>query len=61
MQTTDHETCDGANIERGERFLAEVPRHLRGPSVPALKGLGLTVREATEAIRRHNLSLGRAS
>lgn len=58
---TEHHACEGENIERGLIFLAETPRHLRGPSVPALKRLGLTPKEACEVLRQHNMTLARAT
>lgn len=58
-ETEDH-ACLDPNVELGVRFLEETPRHVRGPSVPALKRLGLTPKEACEAVRLHNLQLARA-
>lgn len=57
---TDDHTSEPSTIERGERFLAEVPRHMRGPAIPALREIGLSPKEACEAVRRHNLAMARA-
>jgi hypothetical protein len=54
-ETQDHVESD--NVERGLRYLAEVPRHQRGPAVPALKAVGLTAKESCEALRLHNLKM----
>lgn len=59
IETADH-AADDCNVERGEQFLAEVPRHMRGPAIPALRKIGLSPKEACEAVRRHNLKLARA-
>ncbi|MBZ9760314.1 hypothetical protein LB553_05420 [Mesorhizobium sp. CA8] len=59
--TDDHSSCDSAAVERGLIFLKETPRHLRGPSVPALKRLGLNTKQACEALRLHSLELARAT
>lgn len=56
--TEDHIESD--NVERGVRYLAEVPRYQRGPAVPALKAIGLTAKESCEALRLHNLRMARA-
>lgn len=58
-ETGDH-GCESANVERGLRFIQDTPRHLRGPAIPALKGLGLTASEACEVCRIHGLTLARA-
>jgi hypothetical protein len=55
--TDDHAACDAAAVERGLLFLEATPHHLRGPCVPALKRIGLTVKEACAAARLHHLKL----
>ncbi|RUX24202.1 hypothetical protein EOA13_31410 [Mesorhizobium sp. M7A.F.Ca.US.011.01.1.1] len=61
LQTDDHAACcDSSKVEIGLRFIQDTPRHLRGPAIPALRGLGLTAREACEAVRQHNLAMARA-
>ncbi|SJM33124.1 hypothetical protein [Mesorhizobium delmotii] len=57
-ETEDHIETD--NVERGLRFLDETPRHLRGPSVPALKRLGLSAKDACEVLRIHGMKMARA-
>lgn len=58
---TDDHGCESAQVELGVRFLDDTPRHVRGAAVPALKRLGLTPKEACEAIRLHHLRLARAA
>lgn len=55
LETEDHIESDA--VERGVRYLAEVPRSKRGPAVPALKAMGLTAKESCEALRIHNLRM----
>ncbi|ESW91723.1 hypothetical protein X773_01200 [Mesorhizobium sp. LSJC285A00] len=57
--TEDHVESD--NVERGVLFLADTPRHLRGPAVPALKAIGLTAKESCEALRVHGLKMARST
>nr|WP_155249087.1 hypothetical protein [Mesorhizobium loti] len=57
--TEDHLESD--NVERGVRYLADVPRSQRGPAVPALKAIGLTPKESCEALRLHNLRMARST
>ena len=59
--TDDHGDCDSAMVETGLRFLRETPRHLRGSTIPALKALGLTTKQACAACREHHLELRRAT
>ncbi|MER9529584.1 hypothetical protein [Mesorhizobium sp. LSJC264A00] len=61
LQTDDHAACDSSKVEIGLRFIQDTPRHARGPAIPALRGLGLTAREACEAVRQHHLALARAT
>ncbi|MER9761590.1 MULTISPECIES: hypothetical protein [unclassified Mesorhizobium] len=61
VYSDDHASCDGANVERGTRFLLETPRHIRGAAIPALRHLGLSPKEACEAVRQHNLAMSRAA
>ncbi|MER9588544.1 hypothetical protein NKI94_07020 [Mesorhizobium australicum] len=56
--TDDH--LESESVERGVRYLAEVPRSQRGPAVPALKAIGLNAKESCEALRIHNLRMARA-
>ena len=57
-ETEDHIESDA--VERGLRYLAEVPRYQRGPAIPALKAIGLTAKDACEVLRIHNLRMARA-
>ncbi|MDG4898056.1 hypothetical protein P9272_31430 [Mesorhizobium sp. WSM4976] len=57
-ETEDHLESDA--VERGLRYLAEVPRSQRGPAVPALKAIGLSAKDACEVLRIHNLRMSRA-
>ncbi|TIM69398.1 MAG: hypothetical protein E5Y52_05895 [Mesorhizobium sp.] len=56
-ETDDHSACETAQVELGVRFLDDTPHHVRGAAVPALKRLGLTSKEACEAVRLHNIKL----
>ncbi|MET3521457.1 hypothetical protein [Mesorhizobium abyssinicae] len=58
-ETEDH-ASEPSTIELGLRFLRETPRHLRGPSVPALRKIGLSAKDACEVCRQLNLSMARA-
>lgn len=61
LYSDDHAACDSANVERGLRCLSETPRHTRGAAIPALRHLGLSPKEACEAVRQHNLAMSRAT
>lgn len=64
----DTSACTGADhadgddlVERGARYLGDTPRQVRGPAIPALKAMGLTTRQAVEAVRVHALRMARAA